>query len=155
MIVEPATLEDAKEILALQKLAYAGEAEIYNDFSIQPLIQTFEQLQNELENRLCLKASIDGRIVGSVRASLREGTCHIGKLIVHPDFQNRGIGSRLMEEIERAFPQAERFELFTGHRSERNLRLYERLGYRVFASEPATDNLTIVFLEKRSAFQGK
>ncbi len=155
MIVEPATLEDAKEILPLQKLAYASEAEIYNDFSIQPLIQTFEQLQNELENRFCLKASIDGRIVGSVRASLREGTCHIGKLIVHPDFQNRGIGSRLMEEIERAFPRAERFELFTGHRSKRNLRLYERLGYRVFASEPATDSLTIVFLEKRSAFQGK
>jgi len=31
MSVEKATIDDAEEILALQKLAYASEAEIYND----------------------------------------------------------------------------------------------------------------------------
>ena len=40
MEIEPAMIEDAAEILALQKLAYRSEAEIYNDFSIQPLLQT-------------------------------------------------------------------------------------------------------------------
>ena len=37
MSVERATIDDAHEILALQKLAYIGEAEIYDDFTIQPL----------------------------------------------------------------------------------------------------------------------
>ena len=55
----------------------------------------------------------------------------------------------VMEEIETRFGDAERFELFTGHRSERNLRFYEKRGYRAFRSERVTGNLTLVFLEKR------
>lgn len=35
--------------------------------------------------------------------------------------QRRGIGRALMQQIERHFPPAERFELFTGHRSPVNL----------------------------------
>ena len=53
-----------------------------------------------------------------------------------------------MAEIESAFPKARRFELFTGHRSERNLHLYEKLGYREFKRVPATEDLTMVFMEK-------
>lgn len=43
MIIERASLEDAKEILELQKLAYVSEAEIYNDYSIPPMMQTLDQ----------------------------------------------------------------------------------------------------------------
>ncbi len=34
---------------------------------------------------------IDGRLVGSVRASERDGICHIGRLIVHPDYRRKSI----------------------------------------------------------------
>lgn len=148
MIVKRASFEDAKEILDLQKLAYVSEAEIYNDYSIPPLTQTLDQIQADFVSRLFLKTSIDGRIVGSVRGFMEQETCHIGRLIVHPDFQNHGIGARLMKKIERCFLEAERYELFTGHLSERNLRLYHRLGYIPFAFEAATDSLTLVFMEK-------
>ncbi len=149
MLVKRALFEDAKEILDLQKLAYVSEAEIYNDYSIAPLTQTLDQIQSDFESRLFLKASIDGRIVGSVRGFMERETCHIGKLIVHPDFQNRGVGARLVQEIEGCFHEAERYELFTGHLSERNLRLYHRLGYIPFAFEAVTGSLTLVFMEKR------
>ncbi len=148
IVIERASFEDAEEILGLQKLAYASEAEIYDDYSIQPLNQTLEQIQSEFANQTVLKAYIDVKIVGSVRGFMREGTCHIGKLIVHPDFQNLGIGTRLLEEIEKCYKRAERYELFTGHRSIRNLYLYRKLGYKPFASEVVTDNLTSIFLEK-------
>jgi ribosomal protein S18 acetylase RimI-like enzyme len=46
---------------------------------------------------------MDGRSIGCVRANVKEGTCHIGKLIIHPDFQKRGIGTRLMSEMEKVF----------------------------------------------------
>lgn len=39
-----ASVSDSAEILLLQKIAYKSEAEIYNDFSIELLIQTIEQL---------------------------------------------------------------------------------------------------------------
>ena len=148
MIITRAAPEDAQEILDLQKLAYQSEAAIYQDWAIAPLTQTLAELQAEMEVRLFLKAVAAERIVGSVRALLEEGTCFIGRLIVHPDYQNRGLGQKLMQEIEGHFSQSRRYELFTGHRSERNLYLYQKLGYRRFKIEKILDKLTIVFLEK-------
>ncbi|MEN6438382.1 MAG: GNAT family N-acetyltransferase [Syntrophobacter sp.] len=149
MKTEQAFLEDAKEILDLQKLAYQSEAAIYDDFAIPPLTQTLDQIRKDFDRWFFLKVYFDGKIIGSVRAVMKEGTCHIGRLIVHPDFQGRGVGTLLMKEIETRFGRAERFELFTGSRSERNLRFYRELGYCPFASEAATDRLTLIFLEKR------
>ena len=148
MIIEPAQLDDARAILALQKLAYRSEAEIHADFTIPPLTQTLEETITEFEQQLVLKAVIDGRIIGSVRACVKQGTCYVGKLIVHPDHQNRGIGTRLMHEIEERFKHAQRYELFTGHKSARNLYLYRKLGYTEFKRQVISERLTLVFLEK-------
>lgn len=149
MNVTQATESDAAEILALQKLAYLSEAELYGDYAIPPLTQTLAEITVEFAWRTVLKAAAEGRIIGSVQGLRIGSTCYVGRLMVHPDFQGRGIGRRLMAEIEGRFPDAERFELFTGHRSVRNIGLYERLGYRIFRTEPATALITLVFMEKR------
>jgi GNAT superfamily N-acetyltransferase len=141
---------DAQEILALQRLAYQSEAAIYQDYGIPPLTQTLAELQTELERRQVLKAVAAGRIVGSVRAHLDQETCCIGRLIVHPDYQNRGLGTKLMAAIEACFPEARRYQLFTGHLSARNLYLYQKLGYRPVRRQPLSAKLTMVFLEKRA-----
>jgi GNAT superfamily N-acetyltransferase len=121
MRVERATVDDAEEILSLQKLAYQSEAEIYDDITIPPLTQTLEEIKKDFEGQVFLKAVAGGKIIGSVRAFMKEGTCYVGRLIVHPDFQNKGIGTQLMGRIEEVFKGAQRFEIFTGHKSERNL----------------------------------
>jgi ribosomal protein S18 acetylase RimI-like enzyme len=139
---------DAEEILALQKLAYQYEADLYQDDSIPPLKQTLKEMKGDYDTNIILKAIAENKIIGSVRAYLKEGTCCIGRLIVHPDCQNRGLGSRLMNAVEDAFPQASRFELFTGHKSERNLYLYQKLGYQIFKTVPVNDSLKLVFLQK-------
>ncbi len=149
MFIEQAQISDAPEILALQKLAYLSEAEIWQDYTIPPLTQTLEETEQEFRTQTVLKVILDGRIIGSVRAYLREGTCYIGKLIVHPDFQNRGIGAKLLREIEERFAHAERYELFTGEKSERNLYFYQKWGYRLFRKKALTDKVTLVFLEKK------
>jgi GNAT superfamily N-acetyltransferase len=148
MMITQATAPDAEEILALQKLAYQSEAAIYQDYTIPPLTQTLVEIKAELLSRHFLKAVAEGRIVGSVRAYFEQGTCCIGRLIVHPAYQNRGLGTKLMGEIEACFPDAQRYELFTGHRSVRNLYLYQKLGYRPARTEKVSEKLTMVFLEK-------
>ncbi len=148
MLIELAHPVDAQDILDLQKLAYQSEAALYNDYSIPPLTQSLDQMQADFRQQVVFKAMLDGRIVGSVRGYLQDGTCHIGRLIVHPDLQNRGIGKRLLSRIEEHFGQAQRYELFTGDRSARNLHLYTKFEYRVFRTERLTEKTTIVFLEK-------
>lgn len=149
--IEQATVEDAEEILRLQKLAYISEAEIYDDHAIPPLVETLEDIKNAFRDHVFLKALKDGAIVGSVRARLTEGTCEIGRFIVHPDFQNQGIGTKLMNEIEGNFSDAIRFELFTGDRSQRNLHLYKKLGYQEFKRVRVAEDVELIYLEKPSS----
>ena len=146
-IILPANIHDLDEILALQKLAYQSEAQLNNDFSIPPLTQTLDEIRTEFGQTVFLKAVQDGKIIGSVRGRLDGDTCHIGRVIVHPERQNRGIGSRLLHEIERRV-DARRFELFTSQRSERNLYLYRKFGYRDFKQVPLNERVTLIFLEK-------
>ncbi len=146
--IEHSKGNDLNEILNLQKEAYRQEAEIYNDFNIQPLHQTIDSLITEWKDGVVLKATSNGIIVGSVRGQLTDGVCKIGKLIVKPDFQNKGIGKLLMKEIEEKFSQADFFELFTGHKSDKNLALYKKIGYKEFRRETISDSLHLVFLRK-------
>ena len=53
-----------------------------------------------------------------------------------------------MRVIEGRFSAADRYELFTGHLSERNIRLYRRLGYEKFREEAISPRLRLVYLEK-------
>ena len=64
---------DLEQILDLQKEAYISEAQIYNDFSIPPLLQTIEDLENEFDNNIFLKTESNGKIIGSVRAYQENG----------------------------------------------------------------------------------
>jgi RimJ/RimL family protein N-acetyltransferase len=148
MTITQATAADAEAILALQHLAYQTEAAIYGDPTLPPLLDTFDGFVARFEDRRFLKAVEQGRIVGSVRGWQKGDTCFVERLIVHPDYRRRGIGSALLRKIETFFPDVRRFELFTGHRSEANIRLYERLGYRAFRQQPANEKVTLVFLEK-------
>lgn len=150
--IEIASRNDAEAILELQQLAYRSEAELYEDWDMPALTESLQQLVAEFDRQVFLKA-IGGnsqRIVGSVRGALQEGVCSIGRLIVHPHFQRRGIGRAMMGKIEHHFAQAHRFELFTGHRSSRNLSFYKCIGYVPFREQKLSDTLTLVFLQKQS-----
>lgn len=148
-LVERATPDDATAILALQKRAYESEAGLYDDWNLPPLTQTLDSLRAGLDG-LCVLKAVEGKeIVGSVRAHAANGTCHIGRLIVSPALQGRGLGTRLMRAIEGEFPGVGHFELFTGSRSEANIRLYERLGYRRSREHVLSPTITLVYLEKR------
>ena len=143
-----ATLDDAAGILALQKRAYESEARLYNDWTLPPLTQTLPGLLDEFATSIFLKAVQRDRLVGSVRAREAGGVCLIGRLIVDPDVQGHGVGTMLMRHIESAFPDVRAFELFTGSRSEGNLRLYERLGYRRNREEMLSEGVSLTYLEK-------
>ena len=117
-----ATVANAKEILDLQKLAYQSEARLYENENIPPLTQTLEAIEKEFSSHIFYKAVISEKIIGSIRAIMHNNTCFIGKLIVHPTLQGKGIGTALMGAMESHFLDVKRYELFTGTKSLGNIR---------------------------------
>ncbi|MGW8765996.1 GNAT family N-acetyltransferase [Streptomyces sp. NPDC055815] len=154
--ISAAEPQDAEHILKLQYLCYQSEAELYGDWSIEPLTQSLDALRAELDEGYGLVARLGEEVVASVRARIDEdGTVRIAKLIVHPRMQRHGLGGRLLDGIERHFASeaeetasAKRFQLFTGHRSEGNLRLYRSKGYAQVSTRELGPRLTLVTLEK-------
>lgn len=138
--------EDAGEVMTLQRAAYATEAQIYRDPFLPALTQSLSDVEQELEGP-ALGARLGARLVGAVRWSVEAGVAHIGRLTVAPDMQGRGLGTLLLRAAEEA-SSAQVFELFTGHLSEANIRLYQREGYIPTRQETLHDGVDLIFLRK-------
>jgi ribosomal protein S18 acetylase RimI-like enzyme len=150
-IITQAAKEDLPIILDIQRKAFLEVAKTFHLKSMPQIEQTLENLTAEFKYCTFLKASIANAIVGSVRAYNKDDTCHISKLIVLPDYQNKGIGKALMNEIENQFKNiVNRYELFTGSRDQRNQHLYSQLGYKSFKTEKLNDEISFVYMEKRA-----
>jgi len=143
-----ASSSDFAEILDIQKKAFHSEAVLYQNFNIQPLSQTLEEMQEECKGKVVLKAVVDSKIVGSIRANAHGEGCWLNKLIVLPDYQRRGIGEKLLREIEKYFPKANKFTLGTGANSESNIRLYQKVGYQIIGKTTFEGGIEAVMMEK-------
>ena len=54
-----------------------------------------------------------------------------------------------MQEIEKYY-KPERFELFVGSKSENNIHLYKKLGYRIFKTDKyECGNIELFYMEKK------
>ena len=79
-------------------------------------------------------AEEDGRVVGLAAVGDRT----LGHLYVHPNYQNRGIGTQLLERTKQLRPEG--FTLWTFPHNEGACRFYERHGLRVAAHGDGSGN---------------
>ncbi len=77
---------------------------------------------------------VEGTVAGFVVFYPRQNHVHLENVAVSPDFQQRGIGSKLIEHVEQSAKQDgfHRVELYTNVKMTENLGLYPRLGYQQF-----------------------
>ncbi|MGD0450270.1 MAG: hypothetical protein ABSA79_04330 [Candidatus Bathyarchaeia archaeon] len=67
MLIQTANIDDAEEILTLQKLAYKSEAKLHGDFQIPPLVESLDELKDKFKTHVFLKVTADGKIIVSVK----------------------------------------------------------------------------------------
>lgn len=148
--IEPATKADASAILELQRMTFRSEAELYNDYNLAPMTQTVTEMEAEFDTKTILKAFISETTLGSVRAvyNAAEKTVTLSGLLVDPDYQQRGIGKRLMQAVETQFPHAKKFEFFTGYMGEKSISLYHKMGYTVTNTETKEGSVPLVHMQK-------
>jgi GNAT superfamily N-acetyltransferase len=157
--ISAATEQDAEQILKLQYLCYQSEAALLNDYGIEPLTQTLDELRAELQQGCVLVAKLGPEVIGTVRGVVdADFTARISRLCVHPRMRRHGLGGRLLARVEErlaAERAAKRYRLFTGGgRSEAGQRLYRRNGYAPVGSEQdVRTRVTLVTMEKEASPQ--
>ncbi|MBT0770455.1 GNAT family N-acetyltransferase [Kineosporia sp. J2-2] len=155
--VHPFTPSDLAELVVLQRCCWVSEAILNETLDVPALHETHEQVLAWAAAWKTFVVRLDHRLVAAVRGRPEGSDWHVGRLMVAPDLSGRGIGSALLTLIERAAPEdTERFVLFTGGRSVRNIRTYERAGYAVDtqASHAPGHIAGAVILTKTSAVEG-
>jgi tRNA (guanine37-N1)-methyltransferase len=142
-----ATPADAPEVLTLTRACWAEELARYGMFgageeSVAQVVASFGEWRT-------WTVRAGGRLVASVRGRVHPEeprTWQIGRLMVAPDLQGRGLGRVLLAFAEAQAPAGTTaYWLNTGAHSERNLRMYRKAGYRARpgeGAEPGTADLT-------------
>ncbi len=131
---------DAAELLTLQRACWVSEAQANDAPFIPPLTESLDDVKAGLAGWTTWVLRVAGRLVGSVRARLDGDRWEIGRLMVAPDLERRGLGRLLLDRAEEAAPSsASTYVLMTGAKSDDNLRRYKKAGYRV-SDEPYLDD---------------
>jgi tRNA (guanine37-N1)-methyltransferase len=148
--VRLATRADAGELFTLTRACWLQEQEANPGVTIPALQESLDDAVRGIDEWTTYVALAGARIVGSARGRpTGDGSVwDVGRVMVAPDLQGRGLGRFLLDLVERAAPdEVTTYELWTGAGSVDNIRMYRRAGYRLLGAAPG--DVGAVVLTKR------
>jgi Predicted acetyltransferase len=85
------------------------------------------------DSELVLVAEVDGQVVGVIVGTIDGNRAYFYRLAVHPDYQRRGIGRRLVQALEERFREkgVTQIVIMVKQDNEQAIPFYESLGYEV------------------------
>lgn len=127
--IEIATIDDLPELMSLQKRAFKPVADKVGWSDIPQMVDTLDASIDAFGEDTILKMlSDDNRIIGSVRGNVKDGSLYIGRLMVDPEYQGRGLGRMLQRKLESMF-QFSREWLCSYVKDVETYRFYQRDGF--------------------------
>lgn len=151
--VRPAVPADAGELYTLQRACWLQELEANPGVEIPALRESLDDVRRGLGEWTVMVARepSSGRLVGAVRGRVdSHGEWDIGRVMVAPDLQGRGLGRALLELVEALAPAGvTTYVLFTGAGSTDNLRMYKKAGFRLRADRKAPPGAVVLTKDVR------
>lgn len=137
--IRPTTALEAKELAQIQKDAFLPLYEKYHDEG-NPYLRDEEDVLKRLNkyNRYftilygdVIVGGIFYRCIGKRNPSavLQDGEYYLGRVYIHPQYQNKGIAREAILLCEKEFPDAKAFYVDFPEDMEKNKRCYEHAGY--------------------------
>jgi len=129
--IVPATPEDAAVIHGIQMRAFAEEGRLSDTVEIPPLTEEVSAIVEHIKVQTVLVARDGERIIGAARGLVDGTTCTVRGVCVEPSHHGQGIGGTLLNAIEQAHPNVDKFNLTTNTLVPGNVDFYMRRGYEV------------------------
>jgi len=146
----PASLDDAEELAQICKLAFYEDSyrETGQSGEGNPGIDSPEYQRLRMSLNPYYKIIDDDRIIGGVILKRRSPEhMEIDRIWVDPTYKGKGLGSAAIRFVEKNH-KAARWTLYTPPWAKRNIRFYERNGYRNLGIDPSVPQYPLLLLEK-------
>jgi|NGEPerStandDraft_9_1074522.scaffolds.fasta_scaffold22928_2 ribosomal protein S18 acetylase RimI-like enzyme len=150
MIIRRTNVDEAEDILNVQKEAFQADLEKYEDFETSPATEPIKKLLYKINKNIHYTILINDRIIGGAEVRLDSPTeCYINRIFVLPQYQDKGLGTRIMNFIENEYPNVMKWTLSTPHKNHRNQHFYEKFGYKKVGEHKVTEELNLIDYMKK------
>ncbi|MFN8672206.1 MAG: GNAT family N-acetyltransferase [Candidatus Sericytochromatia bacterium] len=119
----------AQEIIKLQKESYQIESELIDYYELPPLKEKEADLINSKEEFVVYK--LNNKICAVISYEVTNEFIDIFKLFVSPNYINKGIGSKLLKELEAQFQNIKYFKVQTGLKNTPAINFYQKHNYKL------------------------
>lgn len=151
-----ATIEDVKELHAMQVKAFKELLVKYQDFDTSPANESLEKVKARMKQDftffyfICVGQQKAGAI-RIIDEKIQGKNKRISPVFILPEFQGKGIAQKAIRLCEEIHGDGN-WELDTILQEPKNCHLYEKMGYvRTGKTKAINERLTLVFYEKKEA----
>ena len=145
--IEELLINDIIEIQKIQKLAFKEAFEKY--FFCPAFEATVEEIISFLGKAVGYKIIYDEKIVGSIFiCKIKLDHYELNTISINPQFQNSGIGGKVITLLENLHPNVLTWTLSTPDTDTRNCHFYEKLGYKLVGTENINEYLKLIKYKK-------
>lgn len=137
--VRHATYDDIYDIMSITKEAFIKYEELAGVTGLPALLETYEDVKKDIDEKVVLIAIQDGAPVGSVRVKINEDTkeAYLSRFAVKVTSQNNGIGKSIMNLVDRIMVKrgVKCISLHTGAKITSLIRFYYGRGFYIESTE--------------------
>lgn len=129
--LKKANIDDAQLITDIKTKAFNKEITAYLGRNGGP--PGYDEVESEIyiiKNFIAYKIDLDNEIIGALfLISLGDSKMRFEDFVIEPSFQGKGYGYRVMELVEKTYPNINEWQLSTPVFSVGNQHLYKKFGY--------------------------
>lgn len=138
--------EIAFDVLRVQLPAYQTEASILNYYHLPPLHDNIDSLLNCGET--FYGYYIRGILCGAISCKIKKHTADIHRLIVHPDYFQKGIAGKLLEFLEDRNKNIDTIIVATAAENNPAINFYIKNGFTKTSETKVEDGLILAHFKK-------
>lgn len=143
--IQRTNVNEVEALLNIQMKAFKEDLNIYQDYETSPATESKERLLRKINNSFHYTVFMGDVIIGGIEVrKLSETQFYLNRVYLSPDYQNHGIGFKLMKFVESEFPEALEWTLSTPYLNYRNHHFYEKFGYKKIGEQKITEKLILL-----------
>jgi len=143
-------MSEAEALLKIQREAFLSDLKKYKDYDTSPAAELLDFFKYKLNHSIHYTIFLNGKIVGGICiVKITDIHYRLFRIFLNPAIQNRGLGSKILTQIEKKFPHVKEWSLDTPKDNTRTRHFYEKFGYKKTKEFKVNDRLTLIEYEKK------